>query len=297
MTSAQTETIAVALNGFHIELPSWGFANTGTRFGKFLQPAAASTIEEKFSDAGQVHRWTGICPTVALHVLWDLPQRLRRLRRDSAPGRAARGARRSHQPQHVSGPDLQVRVAGQSRPGGAPRRARPHSGQRGNRQGPGQPRCVAVVRRRLELSRHAEHPPPASMVHGGPQDHARAAGGRSAHAGGVQAVRAGLLSHRHRRLGHGAGAGAGGRAAGQGAGGHRASLPGTEHRADRGVAAGYGHAGRIPFQRPALCRRRPDPGVDRSRTRSSASSSRSAIASGRPGGAPTSPTWWTRATT
>jgi L-rhamnose isomerase/sugar isomerase len=54
-------------------LPSWGFANTGTRFGKFLQPAAASTIAEKFSDAAQVHRWTGVCPTIALHVLWDLP--------------------------------------------------------------------------------------------------------------------------------------------------------------------------------------------------------------------------------
>ena len=69
----QTESIVHALDAFRIELPSWGFANTGTRFGKFLQPAAASTIEEKFSDAGQVHRWTGVCPTVALHVLWDLP--------------------------------------------------------------------------------------------------------------------------------------------------------------------------------------------------------------------------------
>jgi L-rhamnose isomerase/sugar isomerase len=62
-----------ALDTFRIELPSWGFANTGTRFGKFLQPAAASTLEEKFSDAGQVHALTGVCPTVALHVLWDLP--------------------------------------------------------------------------------------------------------------------------------------------------------------------------------------------------------------------------------
>jgi L-rhamnose isomerase/sugar isomerase len=73
VTSKQTDRIIGALERFHIELPSWGFANTGTRFGKFLQPAAASTIEEKFSDAGQVHRWTGVCPTVALHVLWDLP--------------------------------------------------------------------------------------------------------------------------------------------------------------------------------------------------------------------------------
>src|SRR5271170_3984705 len=67
------ELVAGALDSFRIELPSWGFANTGTRFGKFLQPAAAATIEEKFSDAGEVHRLTGVCPTIALHVLWDLP--------------------------------------------------------------------------------------------------------------------------------------------------------------------------------------------------------------------------------
>ena len=59
------------LNDFKVELPSWGFADTGTRFGKFLQPAAASTIEEKLEDAGLVHQLTGACPTVAVHVLWD----------------------------------------------------------------------------------------------------------------------------------------------------------------------------------------------------------------------------------
>ena len=62
-----------ALNRLRIELPSWGFANTGTRFGKFIQPAAANTIEEKFSDAAQVHQFTGACPALALHVQWDLP--------------------------------------------------------------------------------------------------------------------------------------------------------------------------------------------------------------------------------
>src|ERR1700743_3283721 len=61
------------LNSLRIEIPSWGFANTGTRFGKFLQPGAATTLEEKFSDAGQVHSLTGATPTLALHVLWDLP--------------------------------------------------------------------------------------------------------------------------------------------------------------------------------------------------------------------------------
>jgi L-rhamnose isomerase/sugar isomerase len=68
-----SEQLHQALSNFKIELPSWGFADTGTRFGKFLQESAASTLEEKFADAGQVHRLTGACPTVALHVLWDLP--------------------------------------------------------------------------------------------------------------------------------------------------------------------------------------------------------------------------------
>jgi L-rhamnose isomerase/sugar isomerase len=62
-----------ALDGFQIEIPSWGFANTGTRFGKFLQPAAATSLEEKFADAAQVHMLTGVTPQLALHVLWDLP--------------------------------------------------------------------------------------------------------------------------------------------------------------------------------------------------------------------------------
>jgi L-rhamnose isomerase/sugar isomerase len=65
-----------ALDGFQIEIPSWGFSNTGTRFGKFVQAAAASTIEEKFSDAAEVNRLTGATPTMALHVLWDLPNGL-----------------------------------------------------------------------------------------------------------------------------------------------------------------------------------------------------------------------------
>src|SRR6202142_1914317 len=74
ISNKQTDRIIHALNAFHIELPSWGFANTGTRFGKFLQPAAATSTAEKFADAGMVHRVTGVCPTVALHVLWDLPK-------------------------------------------------------------------------------------------------------------------------------------------------------------------------------------------------------------------------------
>ncbi len=67
------EKVSQALDGLTIELPSWGFANTGTRFGKFVQAEAATSIEEKFADAAQVHALTGMTPTLALHVLWDLP--------------------------------------------------------------------------------------------------------------------------------------------------------------------------------------------------------------------------------
>jgi L-rhamnose isomerase/sugar isomerase len=77
MNSPATSRIFQALETFRVEIPSWGFANTGTRFGKFLQPAAAATTEEKFSDAGEVHRLTGVCPTIALHVLWDCPEGVR----------------------------------------------------------------------------------------------------------------------------------------------------------------------------------------------------------------------------
>jgi L-rhamnose isomerase / sugar isomerase len=74
LTTKQTEQAHAALDTFAIELPSWGFANTGTRFGKFIQASAATTTEEKISDAGAVHRVTGCCPSVAVHVLWDFPR-------------------------------------------------------------------------------------------------------------------------------------------------------------------------------------------------------------------------------
>jgi L-rhamnose isomerase/sugar isomerase len=71
MNDQAIATVVRALERFRIEVPSWGFADTGTRFGKFFQPAAAIDTEDKFADAGQVNACTGCCPTVAVHVLWD----------------------------------------------------------------------------------------------------------------------------------------------------------------------------------------------------------------------------------
>jgi L-rhamnose isomerase/sugar isomerase len=88
MRAEYSERVFAALDRLRIELPSWGFANTGTRFGKYLQPAAAVTIEEKLSDAGEVHKLTGSCPTVALHVSWDFARDLHDV--DAVAGAARR---------------------------------------------------------------------------------------------------------------------------------------------------------------------------------------------------------------
>ncbi len=71
MNDSQIAAVLVALDDFRIELPSWGFADTGTRFGKFLQDAAAIDINDKLADASQVNDLTGCCPSMAVHVLWD----------------------------------------------------------------------------------------------------------------------------------------------------------------------------------------------------------------------------------
>jgi L-rhamnose isomerase/sugar isomerase len=66
-----TATLLSRLDHLTIETPSWGLADSGTRFGTFRQAWAAKALDEKLSDAGQVHRYTGICPRVALHIPWD----------------------------------------------------------------------------------------------------------------------------------------------------------------------------------------------------------------------------------
>jgi L-rhamnose isomerase/sugar isomerase len=63
-----------------IELPSWAFGNSGTRFKVFAQPGVPRDPFEKISDAAQVHRYTGLAPTVALHIPWDKVASYRELR-------------------------------------------------------------------------------------------------------------------------------------------------------------------------------------------------------------------------
>jgi L-rhamnose isomerase / sugar isomerase len=62
---------AATLRAQKIELPSWAFGNSGTRFKVFAQKGVPRTPYEKIADAAQVHAFTGVAPTVALHIPWD----------------------------------------------------------------------------------------------------------------------------------------------------------------------------------------------------------------------------------
>ena len=106
----KSDRVSKALDSFRIEIPSWGFANTGTRFGKFLQMAAANSIEEKFADAAEIHQLTGVTPTLGLHVEWDLPEGVDECAADSSAGKEIPDLRWLHQPQSFPGAGIQVRV-------------------------------------------------------------------------------------------------------------------------------------------------------------------------------------------
>ncbi|MBN1552981.1 L-rhamnose isomerase [bacterium] len=65
------EQVKNKLKNQKIELPSWGFSDSGTRFQIFKQPGVPRNIYEKFDDAAYIHKLTGIAPSVAIHIPWD----------------------------------------------------------------------------------------------------------------------------------------------------------------------------------------------------------------------------------
>jgi L-rhamnose isomerase/sugar isomerase len=69
-----------ALRAQELETPTWAFGNSGTRFAVFAQPGVPRDPFEKLEDAAEVHRLTGIAPSVALHIPWDKVEDLNGLR-------------------------------------------------------------------------------------------------------------------------------------------------------------------------------------------------------------------------
>jgi L-rhamnose isomerase / sugar isomerase len=67
----EESAVLAGLGQLEIETPSWGYGNSGTRFHVYPWPGAARTVHERIADAALVHRLTGCCPSVALHIPWD----------------------------------------------------------------------------------------------------------------------------------------------------------------------------------------------------------------------------------
>ncbi len=65
------EAVKHKLKSQHIETPSWGYGNGGTRFKVFAWPGAARNIWEKVEDAAYIHKLTGVAPSLAIHIPWD----------------------------------------------------------------------------------------------------------------------------------------------------------------------------------------------------------------------------------
>src|SRR5689334_11791675 len=82
MSSDQSrrEVAEERLAALALETPSWGYADSGTRFAVFTQPGAAQTLEQKLDDAAEVQRRVGTAPAVALHFPWDEVDDLRAVR-------------------------------------------------------------------------------------------------------------------------------------------------------------------------------------------------------------------------
>ncbi|MEU8607583.1 L-rhamnose isomerase [Actinoplanes sp. NPDC048791] len=68
---ADLAAVKRALAAQRIETPSWAFGNSGTRFKVFAQAGVPRNPREKIADAATVHKFTGVAPTVALHIPWD----------------------------------------------------------------------------------------------------------------------------------------------------------------------------------------------------------------------------------
>ena len=66
------DAIVAKIQHLTVETPSWGYGDSGTRFKVFHWPGAARTLREKLQDAAQVHKVTGVCPSVAIHIPWDM---------------------------------------------------------------------------------------------------------------------------------------------------------------------------------------------------------------------------------
>ena len=252
--------VLTGLQQLEIETPSWGFGNSGTRFHVYPWPGAARTVRERIADAALVHRLTGCCPRVALHIPWDAVDDYGELRAYAESLGVGIGAINpnlfgddSYRLGSLCHPDPVVRAA-RARP--LPRVHRHRGGGRLRRDQP-------LARRRHELPGPGRPARTARAAARGARGDLRSAPAGHAAARRVQVLRAGLLQHRPPRLGNVGARLSSPRRAGAGARRHGPPSAGNERRADRGAVARGEPARWVPLQQPQVRGRRPDRRLDR----------------------------------
>ena len=238
-----------------IETPSWGYGDSGTRFGVFPQPGRPRDVFEKLDDAAEVHRLTGTAGAVAFHFPWDAVDDYDELRAQIE----SRGLRvGAVNPNLFQDPDY--KLGSLTHPDAAVRE-----------------KAVAHMLECLEIATALGSTAQSLWLADGTnypgQDdlrerrrrmldclaaRLRADAGRAGAAGRVQALRARVLRDRSGRLGQRAADLPQARRARARAGRPRPPRAGREHRADRRLPGRRGPARRLPLQQPQVRRRRPD---------------------------------------
>ena len=243
------------LDDFTIEVPSWAYGNSGTRFKVFGAPGVPRNPFEKIADAAQVQAVTGLAPRVSLHIPWDRVEDYGALATHAKELGVRIGAINSNLFQDddyklgsLTHADARVRA-----------KAVAHHLE-----------CIQVMRETGSTDLKIWLPDGTNYAGAGLAAGAAGAAGRLAPAGlrgagrrpaaaaGVQVLRAVLLRDGHPGLGHLAAALPGAGRAGAGGAGHRPPRAGHEHRVHRDAAAAAEPVGRVRLQLPLLRRRRPD---------------------------------------
>ncbi len=184
------DAVVARLRELELETPSWGYGNSGTRFHVYPWPGAARDVWERVADAALVHRLTGCCPSVALHIPWDRVDDWARA--PALRGGAGRAARRD-QPERLRRGRLPARQPLQPGPGRPAARARPlprvHRDRGRGRLRHDQP----LARGRHELPGAGRPPRAARAAHRRARRALRRPAGGDAAARRVQVLRAGVL--------------------------------------------------------------------------------------------------------
>ena len=259
-TRADLDRIRWATTELAVEIPSWGFVNTGTRFRVFPQAGVPRDAFEKVEDAATVARYTGIAKTVALHIPWDNVEDFGALAAFASERGIRIGGINSNTFQ-----DEDYKLGSLTHPVGS----HPTEGDRGDhpllrdRPGDGLRHRQGLAVGRHELSRPGRLPGTPSATDRIADRGLCGPARQRPHAPRVQAVRAGLLPHRRAGLGPVAVGLPAPRRAGPGLRRHRPSRHGGQHRADRRDPAPGGPPGRVRPERQEVRRRRPDGGQHR----------------------------------